>query len=50
MIDYTINGLVIGNIYALLAVGLALIFGVSTLASVILRDTFASGVSGDEGN
>ena len=31
MIDYTINGLVIGNIYALLAVGLALIFGVSNL-------------------
>ena len=30
-IDYTINGLIIGNIYALLAVGLALIFGVSRL-------------------
>jgi branched-chain amino acid transport system permease protein len=30
-IDYTVNGLVIGNIYALLAVGLALIFGVSNL-------------------
>ena len=30
-IDYTINGLVIGNIYALLAVGLALIFGVANL-------------------
>ncbi|CAO3424704.1 ABC transporter permease [Azospirillum doebereinerae] len=30
-LDYTINGLVIGNIYALLAVGLALIFGVSHL-------------------
>jgi branched-chain amino acid transport system permease protein len=29
--DYTINGLVVGNIYALLAVGLALIFGVSNL-------------------
>jgi branched-chain amino acid transport system permease protein len=29
--DYTINGLIIGNIYALLAVGLALIFGVSNL-------------------
>ena len=29
--DYTINGLVVGNIYALLAVGLALIFGVSHL-------------------
>ena len=30
-IDYTINGLVVGNIYALLAVGLALIFGVANL-------------------
>ena len=30
-IDYTINGLIVGNIYALLAVGLALIFGVSQL-------------------
>lgn len=30
-IDYTVNGIVIGNIYALLAVGLALIFGVSRL-------------------
>ena len=29
--DYTVNGLIIGNIYALLAVGLALIFGVSRL-------------------
>src|SRR5437868_13497220 len=29
--DYTINGLVVGNIYALLAVGLALIYGVSNL-------------------
>lgn len=29
--DYTINGLIVGNIYALLAVGLALIFGVSNL-------------------
>ena len=29
--DYTVNGLVVGNIYALLAVGLALIFGVSHL-------------------
>ncbi len=29
--DYTINGLILGNIYALLAVGLALIFGVSHL-------------------
>lgn len=30
-LDHTINGLVVGNIYALLAVGLALIFGVSRL-------------------
>lgn len=30
-IDYSINGLIIGNIYAMLAVGLALIFGVSNL-------------------
>ena len=30
-LDYTVNGLIIGNIYALLAVGLALIFGVSRL-------------------
>jgi branched-chain amino acid transport system permease protein len=29
--DYTVNGLVVGNIYALLAVGLALIYGVSHL-------------------
>jgi branched-chain amino acid transport system permease protein len=30
-LDHTINGLVVGNIYALLAVGLALIYGVSHL-------------------
>lgn len=30
-LDYTVNGLIVGNIYALLAVGLALIFGVSHL-------------------
>ena len=29
--DYAVNGLIVGNIYALLAVGLALIFGVSQL-------------------
>src|SRR5689334_9331100 len=29
--DQTVNGLVIGNIYALVAVGLALIFGVGNL-------------------
>ena len=31
LIDHTVNGLIVGNIYALLAVGLALIFGVSNL-------------------
>lgn len=31
LLDYTVNGLIVGNIYALLAVGLALIFGVSHL-------------------
>ncbi|WP_421991401.1 ABC transporter permease [Roseococcus sp.] len=31
--DYTVNGFVIGNIYALLAVGLALIYGVSNLVN-----------------
>jgi len=30
-LDYTINGLIVGNIYGLLAIGLALIFGVSHL-------------------
>jgi len=30
-VDHTVNGLIVGNIYALLAVGLALIFGVSNL-------------------
>ena len=30
LFDYTVNGLIIGNIYALLAVGLALIFGVAS--------------------
>jgi branched-chain amino acid transport system permease protein len=30
-VDHTINGLIVGNVYALLAVGLALIFGVSNL-------------------
>lgn len=30
-LTYTLNGLIVGNIYALLAVGLALIFGVSHL-------------------
>ncbi len=31
LLDQTINGLIIGNIYALIAVGLALIFGVGNL-------------------
>src|SRR5579859_2144937 len=31
LFDQTINGLVIGNIYALMAVGLAIIFGVANL-------------------
>jgi branched-chain amino acid transport system permease protein len=31
--DYTVNGFVIGNIYALLAVGLALIYGVANLVN-----------------
>jgi branched-chain amino acid transport system permease protein len=30
-LDHTLNGLIIGNVYAMLAVGLALIFGVSNL-------------------
>ena len=30
-LDYTVNGLIVGNVYALVAVGLALIFGVSRL-------------------
>ena len=35
-LDYTVNGLIIGNIYALLAVGLALIFGVYRFLSIAL--------------
>src|SRR6476620_4456302 len=31
LVDQTVNGLVIGNIYALIAVGIALIFGVANL-------------------
>src|SRR4051794_32177255 len=31
LFDQTVNGLVIGNIYALMAVGLAVIFGVANL-------------------
>jgi branched-chain amino acid transport system permease protein len=36
-LDYTITGLIIGNIYALLAVGLALIFGVANLINFAHR-------------
>jgi branched-chain amino acid transport system permease protein len=41
--DYTINGLIIGNIYALLAVGLALIFGVSHLINFAHGSVYAVG-------
>lgn len=42
-IDYTVNGLVIGNIYALLAVGLALIFGVADLINFAVGSVFSFG-------
>ena len=42
-IDYTVNGLIIGNIYALLAVGLALIFGVSHLINFAHGSVYAVG-------
>jgi branched-chain amino acid transport system permease protein len=42
-LDYTINGLIIGNIYALLAVGLALIFGVSHLINFAHGSVYAVG-------
>jgi len=41
--DYTINGLVIGNIYALLGVGLALIFGVANLINFAHGSVFTVG-------
>ena len=41
--DYTVNGLIVGNIYALLAVGLALIFGVSNLINFAQGSVFAVG-------
>lgn len=49
LLDHTLNGLVIGNIYALVAVGLALIFGVSNLinfahGSVYMVGAFAGWV------
>ncbi len=42
-LDYTINGLIVGNIYALLAVGLALIFGVSHLINFAQGSIYAVG-------
>ena len=36
VIDYTVNGLILGNIDALIAVGLALIFGVYRFLSIAL--------------
>lgn len=41
--DYTINGLIVGNIYALLAVGLALIFGVSHLINFAHGSVYSVG-------
>ena len=41
--DYTVNGLVIGNIYALLAIGLALIFGVANLINFAHGSVFTVG-------
>jgi branched-chain amino acid transport system permease protein len=42
-IDQTINGLVIGNIYALIAVGIALIFGVGNLINFAQGSVFMVG-------
>ena len=41
--DYTVNGLIVGNIYALLAVGLALIFGVSHLINFAQGSVYTVG-------
>jgi branched-chain amino acid transport system permease protein len=41
--DHTVNGLIIGNIYALLAVGLALIFGVSHLINFAAGSVYLVG-------
>jgi branched-chain amino acid transport system permease protein len=41
--DYTLNGIIIGNIYALLAVGLALIFGVSRLINFAHGSVYVAG-------
>jgi branched-chain amino acid transport system permease protein len=42
-IDYTVNGLIVGNIYALLAVGLSLIFGVANLINFAHGSVFSIG-------
>ena len=42
-VDYTVNGLIIGNIYALVAVGLALIFGVANLINFAAGSVYAVG-------
>ena len=42
-LDYTVNGLIVGNIYALLAVGLALIFGVSHLINFAQGSVYTVG-------
>src|SRR5437763_17092655 len=41
--DYAVNGLIVGNIYALLAVGLALIYGVSHLINFAHGSIFMVG-------
>lgn len=43
LFDQTVNGLVIGNIYALIAVGLALIFGVGNLINFAQGSVFMIG-------
>lgn len=42
-LDHTVNGLVLGNVYALLAVGLALIFGVSNLINFAHGSVYTAG-------
>ncbi len=42
-LDQTINGIVIGNIYALIAIGLALIFGVANLVNFAHGSVFMIG-------
>ena len=43
LVDQTVNGLVIGNIYALIAVGLALIFGAANLINFAHGSVFMIG-------